>query len=61
MFSTPPEINTSPSPAFMALLACMIAESPELHNLLTVSPGTVYGNPAKSDAILATFRLSSPA
>ena len=61
MFSTPPAINTCPSPALMARLALMIAESPELHKRLTVSPGTVYGNPANNNDILATLRLSSPA
>ncbi len=61
IFSTPPEINRSPSPAFIARFACIMAESPELHKRFTVSPGTVKGSPASSKLIRATLRLSSPA
>ena len=61
MCSIPPAINTSPSPALIARFACTTADIPDEHNLLIVSPGTVYGNPAKSSAIRATFLLSSPA
>src|SRR5205823_8128749 len=35
--------------------------SPEPHNRFTVCPGTSTGSPAKSRAIRATLRLSSPA
>ncbi len=38
-----------------------MVDMPDEHNLLTVSPGTVQGNPARSEPILATLRLSSPA
>src|SRR2546425_2581055 len=33
----------------------------EPHNRFTVAPGTVSGNPARSNAMRATLRLSSPA
>ena len=61
MFSIPPDINKLPSPAFIALCAFIIADIPEAHNLLIVSPGTEYGSPASNKAILAIFLLSSPA
>src|SRR5690554_589768 len=59
--STPPEINRSPSPALMALLAATIADIPDEHKRLIVSPGTENGKPAKRDDMRATFLLSSPA
>ena len=61
MFSTPPANITSASPNCMTRLALMIADIPEAHKRFTVSPGTVYGRPARSKDIRATFRLSSPA
>jgi acetyl-CoA acetyltransferase family protein len=41
--------------------AAATALMPEAHSRFTVSPGTVTGRPASSDAIRATLRLSSPA
>ena len=61
MDSTPQPIKISPSPAMIALAAWFIASSPDEQFLLTVTPGTVAGSPARSVAILATLRLSSPA
>ena len=37
------------------------ALSPDAQSRFTVSPGTVTGSPASSDAMRATLRLSSPA
>ena len=45
----------------MALAASIILCKPLAHNLFTVLPPTVDGNPANNAAILATFLLSSPA
>ena len=59
--STPPPMNTSPSPTAIACAAELIACSPEPHSRLTVSPPTSTGKPARSSAIRATSRLSSPA
>ncbi len=59
--STPPARKHSPSPALIAWAALATACRPEAHNRLTVWPGTETGSPASSDAIRATFRLSSPA
>ena len=61
MLSTPPAMNTSPSPVLIARAAFAIAAMPDAQSRLTVSPGTLTGNPASSAAIRATFRLSSPA
>src|SRR2546427_269442 len=61
MFSTPPAMNTSPSPALIAWAALAAACSPEPHSRFTVCPGTSTGRPARSSAIRATLRLSSPA
>ena len=59
--STPPAMNTSPSPTAIAWAAELIAWSPEPHSRLTVWPPTSTGKPASSSAIRATLRLSSPA
>ena len=59
--STPPATNRSPSPASTAWQAATIAESPEAHSRLTVTPATDCGRPASSAAMRATLRLSSPA
>ncbi len=59
--STPPPMNTSPSPTAIAWAAELIAWSPLPHSRLTVSPPTSTGSPARSSAIRATSRLSSPA
>ena len=59
--STPPPMNTSPSPTAIAWAAVLTACSPEPHSRLTVSPPTSTGKPASSSAIRATLRLSSPA
>ena len=59
--STPPAMNTSPSPAPIACAAVFTACSPEPHSRLTVWPATSTGSPARSAAMRATFRLSSPA
>jgi len=61
MFSTPPAMKVSPSPALIACAALAAAWSPEPHNRFTVWPGTSTGSPASSSAIRATLRLSSPA
>jgi hypothetical protein len=45
----------------MARAAPATAERPLAHRRLIVSPGTDTGNPASSDAMRATLRLSSPA
>ncbi len=59
--STPPATNRSPSPAATAWHAMTTAESPEAHRRFTVTPGTDCGKPARSTAMRATSRLSSPA
>ena len=61
MVSTPPAMNTSPSPAPIAWAAAFTAWSPDPHSRLTVWPATSTGSPARSAAIRATLRLSSPA
>ena len=61
MLSTPPATYRSPSPALMARAALATAFSPDAHSRFTVSPGTVTGSPASSEAMRATLRLSSPA
>ena len=61
MDSTPPAMNTSPSPAPIAWAAAFTAWSPDPHSRLTVWPATSTGRPASSAAIRATLRLSSPA
>jgi hypothetical protein len=59
--STPPASTTSASPVRIARAAWLTASSPEAHRRLTVTPGTSTGSPARSNAMRATFRLSSPA
>ena len=59
--STPPPMNTSPSPTAIACAAELTAWSPLPQSRLTVSPPTSTGSPARSSAIRATSRLSSPA
>ena len=61
MLSTPPAMNTSPSPALIACAALATACNPEPHSRFTVCPATSTGNPARSEAMRATLRLSSPA
>src|SRR6266516_1126188 len=61
MFSTPPAMNTSPSPALIAWAALAAACNPEPQRRFTVWPGTSTGSPARSRAMRATLRLSSPA
>ena len=61
MDSTPPAMNTSPSPAAIACAALLTAWSPDPHRRLTVWPATSTGSPASSAAMRATLRLSSPA
>ena len=45
--STPPPMNTSPSPTAIAWAAELIAWSPEPHSRLTVSPPTSTGQPGQ--------------
>ena len=59
--STPPATNTSPSSTAIAWAAALMAWRPEPHSRLTVWPATSTGRPARSAAMRATFRLSSPA
>ena len=59
--STPPAMAKSISPVRIARAASPTALSPDAHSRLTVTPGTVSGNPASSSAMRATLRLSSPA
>src|SRR3954471_25052252 len=59
--STPPATNRSPSPAAIAWQAPTTAERPDAQRRLTVTPATDSGSPARSAAIRATLRLSSPA
>ena len=61
MLSTPPATISSASPALIARAALPTASIPEPHRRLNVTPGTSGGRPARSPAIRATFRLSSPA
>ncbi len=61
MLSTPPASISPPSPDRMACAADATACSPDPQRRFTVWPGTSTGNPARSAAIRATFRLSSPA
>ena len=61
MCSTPPETMRSASPMWSTRAAWMVAAMPEAQSRLMVSPGTVWGSPARSRAIRATLRLSSPA
>src|SRR5579864_2464868 len=61
MLSTPPARYTSPSPQAMACAAAWTACMPDPHRRFTVCPGTVSGRPARSTAMRATLRLSSPA
>ena len=59
--STPPATKRSPSPAATAWHAPTTADSPDAQSRLTVTPATDSGSPARSAAMRATFRLSSPA
>ena len=61
MLSMPPAIMSSASPALIARAAISRASMPEPHSRLTVLPGTLSGSPARSSAMRATLRLSSPA
>ncbi len=61
MDSTPPARIRSPSSLRTARAAWLTASRPDAHRRLTVAPGTSTGNPASSEAIRATLRLSSPA
>jgi hypothetical protein len=61
MDSTPPATKRSPSPARTAWQAATTAESPEAQRRLRVTPATSCGRPARSAAMRATLRLSSPA
>ena len=61
MLSTPPAIISAVSPERMARAAVPVASMPEPHRRLMVEPGTLSGNPASSDDMRATLRLSSPA
>ena len=61
MPSTPPAMISSASPAMIARAAIATASRLEPHNRFTVEPGISCGRPARSNAIRATFRLSSPA
>src|SRR5688500_14184441 len=61
ILSTPPAITRSASPLRIARAAVAVAVIPDAHSRFTVSPGTVTGSPARSNAIRATLRLSSPA
>src|SRR6266852_3295213 len=61
MLSTPPAATRSASPVLIRRAACAAASRPLAHSRLTVTPGTRSGSPARSTAIRATFRLSSPA
>jgi hypothetical protein len=59
--STPPTTTHAASPVSTARLACIAASSDEPQRRFTVVPGTLVGQPASSDAIRPTLRLSSPA
>jgi hypothetical protein len=61
MLSTPPAIIMSAAPVWISRAAAIVACIPEPHSRLTVCPGTSTGKPARSSAMRATLRLSSPA
>ena len=61
MLSTPPAIISDVSPLLMARAAMPMASRLDPHSRLIVAPGTSCGKPARSSAIRATLRLSSPA
>ncbi|MNT05720.1 hypothetical protein D3C72_1403510 [compost metagenome] len=61
MDSTPPARINSASPARIARAAVPTASAPDAHSRLKVTPGTATGRPARSPAMRATLRLSSPA
>ncbi|MNN20713.1 hypothetical protein D3C81_1340070 [compost metagenome] len=61
MLSTPPAIISSLSPVLIARAAIATASRLEPHRRLRVQPGICTGNPASSNAMRATLRLSSPA
>src|SRR5207237_609626 len=59
--STPPAMTRSASSARIRRAASFTASRPLPQSRFTVTPGTVSGSPARSDAIRPTLRLSSPA
>ena len=59
--STPPAIISSASPALTARAAMPTASRPEPQSRFTVVPGALSPSPARSAAMRATLRLSSPA
>ena len=61
MLSTPPAIMMSASPERIAREACTMASAPDPQRRLRVTPGIVWGKPAKRIPMRATLRLSSPA
>ena len=61
MLSTPPAIMSCVSPHLMARAAVPTASRLDPQRRFTVAPGTFSGNPARSSAMRATLRLSSPA
>ena len=61
MLSTPPAIISSPSPQRIMFAAAETACMPEPQSRFTVWPETDWGRPARSAAMRATLRLSSPA
>ena len=61
MLSTPPAIASDISPMPMPRAAAATASMLEAHRRFTVTPGTLMGRSASSNAMRATLRLSSPA
>ena len=59
--STPPAMMSRPRRRQSTRLASLTASRPDPHSRLTVAPGIDTGRPARSTAIRATLRLSSPA
>lgn len=59
--STPPARQMKASPAAIIRAAWTAASMPEPHKRFTVAHGTETGRPARSTAIRAALRLSSPA
>ncbi len=58
--SQPPAIITSDSPTRMRSAAMASAVTPEAQKRLTVTPPTVFGRPASSAPMRATFSPCSP-
>jgi hypothetical protein len=54
-------MHTEASPMPIARLASTAASMPEPQSRFTVAPGTLVGRPARSTAMRATSRFSSPA